>query len=160
MELQIARGLAAHRPAGVLEALESSVAERRTAFATGDTPRVPRQPDRLSDILAEACGNNRMLKLLVHLRSVLLVIGKTSLRAPGREERSIAEHEAIVAAIRNGDEEEAATATARHIHSIEHARSSRPDAIRERNADPGRSPARRSPPAASRGTRGRPVGPR
>ena len=120
IECQIARDLAAHRPAGVLKALESSVAESRTAFATGDTPRVLDSLTAFSDILAEACGNSRMLKLLVDLRSVLLVIGKTSLRAPGREERSIAEHEAIVAAIRNGDEEEAATATARHIHSIEH----------------------------------------
>ncbi len=120
IECQIARDLAAHRPAGVLKALESSVAESRTALATGDTPRVLDSLTAFSDILAEACGNSRMLKLLVDLRSVLLVIGKTSLRAPGREERSIAEHEAIVAAIRNGDEEEAATATARHIHSIEH----------------------------------------
>ena len=119
IECQIARDLAAHRPAGVLKALESSVAESRTALAAGNTPLVLDSLTAFSDILAEACGNSRMLKLLVDLRSVLLVIGKTSLRAPGREARSIAEHEAIVAAIRAGDTDAAAAATAQHIHSIE-----------------------------------------
>jgi GntR family transcriptional repressor for pyruvate dehydrogenase complex len=73
-----------------------------------------------SDILTEACGNSRMRKLLVDLRSVLLLIGTTSLRAPGRETRSIAEHEAILAAIRSGDPGAAARATADHIRSVEH----------------------------------------
>jgi len=61
-----------------------------------------------------------MAKLLVDLRSALLLIGNTSLRAPGREERSIAEHEAILVAIKSGDPEAAARATEAHIRSIEH----------------------------------------
>jgi DNA-binding GntR family transcriptional regulator len=60
-----------------------------------------------------------MMKLLVDLRSALLLIGHTSLRAEGREQRSIAEHEAILLAIRAGDPEAAARATANHIGSIE-----------------------------------------
>jgi DNA-binding FadR family transcriptional regulator len=51
---------------------------------------------------------------------VLLLIGNTSLRAPGREERSIAEHARIVAAIRFGDPDAAARETELHILSIEH----------------------------------------
>jgi GntR family transcriptional repressor for pyruvate dehydrogenase complex len=50
---------------------------------------------------------------------VLLLIGTTSLRAPGREARSIAEHEAILAAIRRGDGDAAVAATEAHIRSIE-----------------------------------------
>ncbi len=104
----------------MLDALAASVDESRAALAAGETDRLLDSLTAFSDILAEACGNSRMLKLLVDLRSVLLLIGNTSLRAPGREERSIAEHEAIVAALRAGDPETAAAATERHIHSIEH----------------------------------------
>ena len=87
----------------MLDALEASVDESRAALAAGETDRLLDSLTAFSDILAEACGNSRMLKLLVDLRSVLLLIGNTSLRAPGREERSIAEHEAILAALRAGD---------------------------------------------------------
>lgn len=120
IECQIARDLAARRPPEVLDALAASVDESRAALAAGETDRLLDSLTAFSDILAEACGNSRMLKLLVDLRSVLLLIGNTSLRAPGREERSIAEHEAIVAALRAGDPETATAATERHIHSIEH----------------------------------------
>ncbi len=120
IECQIARDLAAQRPADVIAALDSSIDESRAALAAGETQRLLDSLTAFSDILAEACGNSRMLKLLVDLRSVLLVIGKTSLRVPGREARSIAEHEAIVAAIKAGDADAAAAATERHIRSIEH----------------------------------------
>jgi DNA-binding GntR family transcriptional regulator len=120
LECQIARDLAARRPPEVLDALEASVAESREALASGDADRLRDALTAFSDIMAEACGNNRMAKLLDDLRSVLLLIGNTSLRAPGREERSIAEHEAILAALKAGDGDEAARATAAHISSIEH----------------------------------------
>jgi DNA-binding GntR family transcriptional regulator len=119
IEGQIARDLAERRPADVLAALEGSIGESRAAHAAGQTQRLLDSLTAFSDILAEACGNSRMLKLLVDLRSVLLLIGNTSLRAPGRESRSIAEHERILVALRAGDPAAAATATADHISSIE-----------------------------------------
>jgi DNA-binding FadR family transcriptional regulator len=69
--------------------------------------------------MTEASGNRRLGKALDELRSVLLLIANTSLRRPGREARSVAEHERILAAIRAGDAEEAAAATEAHIRSIE-----------------------------------------
>jgi len=120
IESQIARDLAGRQPPEVLGALEASVSESRAALAARQTADLLDSLTAFSDILAEACGNSRMHKLLFDLRSVLLVIGNTSLRAPGREQRSIDEHEAILAAIRTGDADAAAAATERHIHSIEH----------------------------------------
>jgi DNA-binding GntR family transcriptional regulator len=119
LECQIARELAQQRPPEVLEALEASIADSKAALASGDTARLRDDLTEFSDILADACGNSRMTKLLVDLRSVLLLIGNTSLRAPGREERSIAEHERILAAVRLGDPEAAARETELHIRSIE-----------------------------------------
>jgi DNA-binding GntR family transcriptional regulator len=119
LECQIARDLAAERPPGALAALEASIARSREALAAGRTADLLDALTEFSDILAGACGNSRMAKLLVDLRSVLLLIGSTSLRAPGREGRSIEEHERILAAIRAGDPDAAAAATADHIRSIE-----------------------------------------
>ena len=58
-------------------------------------------------------------KILDDLRSVLLMIGNTTLRAPDREARSIAQHERILAAVQSGDADEADRATVSHIRSIE-----------------------------------------
>ena len=120
LECQIARDLAVRRPPDVLEALEASIADGKSALDAGDTRRLLDDLTEFSDILAEACGNSRLVKLLVDLRSVLLLIGNTSLRAPGREERSIAEHELILAAIRLGDPDAAVRTTEAHIRSVEH----------------------------------------
>jgi DNA-binding GntR family transcriptional regulator len=95
-----------------------------------------------------------MAKLLVDLRSALLLIGQASLQVAGREQRSIAEHEAILVAIRSGNTESAAQATAEHIRSIERDSlaedgriGSEPDARGRRR---GTAPARRSRRAATR----------
>lgn len=120
LECRIARDLAERRPPDVLRALERSVAASREALAAGETQRLLDSLTEFSDLMADACGNSRMAKLLVDLRSVLLLIGSTSLRAPGREARSISEHEAILAAIRAGDADAAERTTAAHIRSIEH----------------------------------------
>ena len=119
LECQIARDLARRRPPDVLATLEASIEESKRALAEDDTQRLLDALTVFSDVLADASGNSRMGKLLVDLRSVLLLIGSTSLRSPGREARSILEHEAILAGIVAGDEESAAAATAAHIGSIE-----------------------------------------
>jgi GntR family transcriptional regulator, rspAB operon transcriptional repressor len=120
LECRIARDLAERRPPEVLRALQLSVDQCLGALAVGDRPTFLDGLTQFSDIQAAACGNRRMAKLLVDLRGVLLLIGSTSLRAPGREHRSLDEHEAILAAITAGNPEAAAAATAAHIRSIEH----------------------------------------
>jgi GntR family transcriptional regulator, rspAB operon transcriptional repressor len=119
LECQIARDLANRRPPDVIRALQRSIDRCWGALASGDRRRFLDCLTEFSDVQAEACGNSRMARLLVDLRSVLLVIGTTSLRAPGRERRSVEEHEMILDAIKAGDAEAAAAATAAHIQSIE-----------------------------------------
>ncbi|MCC6224478.1 MAG: GntR family transcriptional regulator [Thermoleophilia bacterium] len=126
LECQIARELARRRPPDVLSALAASIEESKRALAAEDTQRLLDALTEFSDVLADASGNSRMGKLLIDLRSVLLLIGSSSLRSPGREARSILEHEAILAAIRAGDEDAAAEATALHIGSIERDSAARP----------------------------------
>ena len=120
IETAIVRDLAERRPKEVLEALERSVSESRRALEAGERERFLARLQEFSDILADACENRRMAKVLTDLRSVLQVIGGSSLRAPGREQRSIEEHVAILAALEAGDEDAAAAAEAAHIRSIEH----------------------------------------
>ena len=119
IETAVVRDLAERRPADVIAELERSVAESKRALAAGEQERFLARLQEFSDLLAAACENRRMVKVLTDLRSVLQVIGGSSLRAPGREERSIAEHEAIVAAIKAGDPDAAAAAEEEHIRSIE-----------------------------------------
>jgi len=119
IESAVVRDLAERRPADVIAALERSIAESKRALAAGERERFLARLQEFSDILADACENTRMVKVLTDLRSVLQVIGGSSLRAPGREERSIAEHEAILEAIKVGDPDAAAGAEEAHIRSIE-----------------------------------------
>src|SRR3990170_1556626 len=119
IETAIVRDLAERRPREVLDALERSVSNSRRALEAGDRERFLAHLQEFSDILAEACENRRMAKVLTDLRSVLQVIGGSSLRAPGREKRSIGEHVNIIAAIKAGDPAAAAAAEAAHIRSIE-----------------------------------------
>jgi GntR family transcriptional regulator, rspAB operon transcriptional repressor len=119
LECHIARDLANRRPRPVLDSLERTIEEGRQALQTGDDARAHAALTEFSDVMAEAGGNRRLGKALDELRSVLLLIANTSLRQPGREARSLAEHEQILAAIRAGDAEGAAAATEAHIRSIE-----------------------------------------
>ena len=119
IETAIVRDLAERRPREVLGALERSVSNSRCALEAGDRERFLAHLQEFSDILAEACENRRMAKVLTDLRSVLQVIGGSSLRAPGREKRSIGEHVNIIAAIKAGDPAAAAAAEEAHIRSIE-----------------------------------------
>ena len=83
LECHIARDLARRRPPDVLTASSGRSSECRQALQTGDETKVISALTEFSDVLAEACGNSRLEKALVDLRSVLLVIGNTRCAALG-----------------------------------------------------------------------------
>lgn len=119
LECHTARDLAIRRPRDVIDALRRSIDDSYVAFVSDRTQDLSDALTAFSDLQAAACGNSRMARLLVDLRSVLLLIGNASMRAPGRVTRSIDEHEAILAAVINGDPDVAVSATIQHIRSVE-----------------------------------------
>lgn len=119
LECHVARELATTRPETVLAALDGTVSRGRRALKERDEQGVADALTAFSDIFTDACENSRLAEVLRSLRSVMLLIGTTSMRAAGRDRRSLDEHARIVAALRKGDVEAAIAATARHVRSVE-----------------------------------------
>jgi DNA-binding GntR family transcriptional regulator len=119
IEAHVARDLAERQPPEVLKRLRKSIIASRAALDRRDKRAFVKSLRDFNDALAAGCGNQRMAKVLSELRNILELIGNTSLRVPGREHRSIDEHEAIASAIERGDPEAAMRATAEHILSVQ-----------------------------------------
>jgi DNA-binding GntR family transcriptional regulator len=119
LESHIARRLAITRPPEVLDALETTITRGRAALERGDEDDVADALTEFSDVFTAASTNTRLASVLTDLRSVLLLIGNTSLHVAGRDARSLDEHARILAALRKGDAEAAAAATARHVASVQ-----------------------------------------
>jgi GntR family transcriptional regulator, rspAB operon transcriptional repressor len=119
LECHIARQLAEARPEDVLAALEATVAQGRRALHDGDEAGVASALTAFSDVFADAAENTRLAEVLRGLRSVMLLIGSTSMHASGRTRRSLDEHARILRALRKGDAEAAAAATEKHVRSVE-----------------------------------------
>ena len=119
LECHIARQLAATRPAGTLAALQATVTRGRRALESGDEEAVAQALTDFSDVFADAADNLRLAEVLRGVRSIMLLIGSASMHAVGRNRRSLDEHDRILKAIRRGDSEAAATATTKHLQSLE-----------------------------------------
>jgi DNA-binding GntR family transcriptional regulator len=119
IECYIARDLAQRRPADVLAELRRSIDASRARLAIGDVAGYQREVRAFSRGFADSCGNRRMAEALRGVRDMLDVIGSASLGTPGRAERSIEEHDAILDAINAGNVAEAEEAVIGHVRSIE-----------------------------------------
>jgi GntR family transcriptional regulator, rspAB operon transcriptional repressor len=119
IESYIAADLARRRPGWALAAMERSVERSREAFGAGDQGAFLESLREFDTAFAQGCENSRMVRVLGEIRNVLELIGHVSLRAPGREARSLVEHEEILLAIQAGDPAAAAAAIEAHIRSIE-----------------------------------------
>jgi DNA-binding GntR family transcriptional regulator len=119
LECHVARQLAQTQPADVLDALEETVRRGRDALRRGASEAAADALTEFSDIFAAAAANGRLAEVLQGLRTVMLLIGSTTLLVEGREQRSLDEHERILAALRAGDAAAAASETAWHVRSLE-----------------------------------------
>ena len=117
----------------IREALESLAARRaaRTIGAAGlaemavrldgmraaldDPAEMERYDTAFHDVILANAGGERLKRMLGDLREELIVHRFLSLSDPARRRETVAEHEAILAALRAHDEEAAAETTARHI---------------------------------------------
>jgi DNA-binding GntR family transcriptional regulator len=119
VEAEIAAQAAADAPAELIRRLEASVADSERALKRNDPRRWATAIEAFSDALIEYAGNRYAADLLQRMRNLLSLIANVSQVAPGRRARSIAEHRAILDAIRKGQPEAAAKATRAHLDSIE-----------------------------------------
>jgi DNA-binding GntR family transcriptional regulator len=119
IETTIAARCAADPRPELLAALEASIADADRALATDDEAVYLEAIRGFSDLLIEEVHNRYAVETLDRLRNVLGLIATISRSSPGRRQRSVEEHRAILQALRDRDPAAAAEATRRHIESIE-----------------------------------------
>lgn len=119
VEGRIAAEAAASADADLVARLEASIAESGRALKRRDARRWAAAIEDFTDVLVEHSGNRYVAELLERMRNVLSLIANISQAAPGRRDRSIEEHRAILEAIRKGDAAAAEAATCAHLDSIE-----------------------------------------
>jgi DNA-binding GntR family transcriptional regulator len=83
-------------------------ANRRLRESAGDATAAALADDDFHRLLTAACGNQRLLEVVDHVRKALLAYERVYMLSPDRLARSVDEHEAIVAALEHGDHELAA----------------------------------------------------
>jgi GntR family transcriptional regulator, rspAB operon transcriptional repressor len=76
--------------------------------SVGDPTRAAQADDDFHRHLTARCGNERLLGVVDVVRKALLRYERAYMLSPGRLERSVEEHEAIVAALEAGDHDLAA----------------------------------------------------
>jgi DNA-binding GntR family transcriptional regulator len=87
---------------------ELRAANQRMVESGGDGPAAALADDQFHRRLTAACGNPRLLEVVDLIRKALLDYERTYMLSPERLATSVAEHEAIVAALEAGDHELAA----------------------------------------------------
>jgi DNA-binding GntR family transcriptional regulator len=119
VEGEIAANAATSPNAELIDVLDASIEDSRRALKRRDQRRWAAAVEEFSDGLIAHSGNRYAGELLERMRNLLSLIGNLSQEAPGRRERSIDEHQAILDAIRAGDADAARRATFAHLDSIE-----------------------------------------
>jgi GntR family transcriptional repressor for pyruvate dehydrogenase complex len=117
-----AAGWAAERAtAEQLAALVQVVAEARAGAEsdTFSTKDYERHDHRFHMMLAELTGNAVLVHVMDNMIDLLREGRKSSLSVPGRPQRSIADHDQILAAIGRRDPEAAKKAMIHHLESVE-----------------------------------------
>jgi DNA-binding GntR family transcriptional regulator len=118
IEGEIAAGLARDPDPDVLARLAASIDSAVVGLGKRSRNQYAEGVRAFSDILIESTGNRYANELLSRLRNILTLIANVSEAEPGRRERSIKEHRAILAAIEAGDADAARRATVEHMRSI------------------------------------------
>jgi DNA-binding GntR family transcriptional regulator len=98
--------------------LQSILSEMEASFAAGDLKGFSGQNGRLHEEIRRIAANATATKLLQGLRFHFVRVQYQSLLMPGRVERSMQEHRAIVSAICAGDAAAAEAAMRLHLDSI------------------------------------------
>jgi DNA-binding GntR family transcriptional regulator len=119
VEGKIAAEAAAGADPELIERLAATISESGSAVRRRDARTWAAAIEDFTDVLVEHSGNRYVAELLERMRNVLSLIAGASQAMPGRRQRSVEEHRAILDAIRAGDPVAAAAATDAHLDSIE-----------------------------------------
>ena len=101
-----------------LAALDDNLARQRAAVATDDKPAFQALDDRFHALLAEATGFDRISGLLIREKAALDRLRVLSLNDAEHMTRLLAEHEAILDAVRNGYSGQALDRMRRHLRTV------------------------------------------
>lgn len=118
LEVEAMRRLAPAADAAVLARLDANIAAQAKALRAGDLEAFYDLDEALHAALFGAIETPRALRLLEAARAPLDRVRRLALPEAGRPEQTLAEHRALVEAIRSGDGEYAAAAMRAHLTMV------------------------------------------
>ena len=118
LEVEAMRRLAPAADAAVLARLDENIARQTAALAAGNLESFYDLDEALHAALFGAIESPRALRLLDASRAPLDRVRRLALPESGRPEQTLAEHRALVEAIRSGDGEYAAAAMRAHLAMV------------------------------------------
>ncbi|MCU4653726.1 GntR family transcriptional regulator [Roseibacterium sp. SDUM158016] len=101
---------------------EMAAINAEMAAAKGDVERLYEANRQFHDILRNAARNRFLLSAVQAVQKTLLILGPSTMEEGGRAEAAIAEHEALIAALRAHDGDAAEAAMRAHIEAAHRAR--------------------------------------
>lgn len=113
LEIFVARLAAARADDATVARLERSATGMRESI--GDLVAFAKADLDFHHVLAEAAGNDTLTDHVHVVRSLLQVYADRAVHDPAQAERALAEHEAVLSAVRAGDPDAAASAMAVHM---------------------------------------------
>ena len=118
LEVEAMRRLAPVANAKILDALDANIAAQVDALARGNLEQFYDLDEALHAAIFGAIEAPRALRLLEAARAPLDRVRRLALPDQGRPEQTLAEHRALVDAIRSGDGEYAAAAMRAHLTMV------------------------------------------
>jgi len=118
LEVEAMRRLAAVADGATLRILDSNIAAQAEALAAGNLEQFYDLDEALHASIFGAIEKPRALRLLEAERAPLDRVRRLALPQAGRPEQTLAEHRALVEAIRSGDSEYAAAAMRAHLTMV------------------------------------------
>jgi DNA-binding GntR family transcriptional regulator len=118
LEVEAMRRLAVQADAAVLAVLDANIAAQAAALGAGDLERFYDLDEALHAAIFGAIAAPRALRLLDAARAPLDRVRRLALPDRGRPEQTLAEHRALVEAIRSGEAEFAAAAMRAHLAQV------------------------------------------
>jgi DNA-binding GntR family transcriptional regulator len=112
-----ARNVSAHE----LDAMRAVLAQADAA-RDGDPGRIAALSARFGDLVGEAARNRRLTALIRQQRDGIVRAEGTTLNQPGRAEKALAEHRALLSALEAGDADAAGRAAQEHLEEARRLR--------------------------------------